>query len=37
MDSALYRKWLEEIDAFSPVQRAEVQSLLAGAVRQKPR
>jgi transposase-like protein len=30
MDSDLYRKWLEEIDALSPAQRAEVQSLLAG-------
>ena len=30
MDSDLYRKRLEEIDALSPTQRAEVQSLLAG-------
>ena len=30
MDSDLYRKWLEDIDALSPTQRAEVQSLLAG-------
>ena len=30
MDSDLYRKWLEEIDALSLAQRAEVQSLLAG-------
>ena len=28
MDSGLYRKWLEDIDALSPAQRAEVQSLL---------
>ena len=30
MDGDLYRKWLEDIDALSPAQRAEVQSLLAG-------
>ncbi len=30
MDSELYRKWLEDIDALSPAQRAEVRSLLAG-------
>jgi len=30
MDSELYRKWLEDIDALSPARRAEVRSLLAG-------
>lgn len=30
MDGERYRQWLEEIDALSPAQRGEVQSLLAG-------
>ncbi len=30
MDSDLYEKWLEEIDALPPTRQAEVQGLLAG-------
>ena len=30
MDSGIYQKWIEDIDALSEVQREEVQQILAG-------
>ena len=30
MDSGIYQKWIEEIDALSDAQREEVQKILAG-------
>src|SRR5512143_602441 len=30
MDSGLYQKWIEDIDALSEAQREEVQKILAG-------
>ena len=29
MDSGIYRKWIEDIDALSEAQRKEVQAVLA--------
>ena len=29
MDSAIYQKWIEDIDALSEAQRKEVQAILA--------
>ena len=30
MDSGIYQKWIEDIDALSEAQREEVQKILAG-------
>ncbi len=37
MDGGTYPTWLEVIDDLSEPQRAEVQSILAGGLRQQPK